>query len=149
MYTSYKVTRARRGDEIKAKAMAMAIKRKEEYLGARVPRELKDKVIARARELDIPVSILIRQVLEEAFGNKKEVELDSLITRRNEQQGNQEVEEEKKYPSVLGWETIRLHRSAACEECGRILHANQSVAMGVEASGNQRILLCDLCKESL
>ena len=49
------------------KARATAMKRKEEYLGARVPRELRSKVIARAAELGIPVSILIRNILEQAF----------------------------------------------------------------------------------
>ena len=40
------------------KARANAMKRKEEYLGARVPKELRDKVIAQADRLEIPVSIL-------------------------------------------------------------------------------------------
>src|SRR3569832_1831157 len=53
--------------EVRDQAMAMAMKRKEEYLGARVPRWLKDKVIERARDTGVPVSILIRIILEEAF----------------------------------------------------------------------------------
>src|SRR3569832_2340392 len=54
-------------EEVRDQAMAMAMKRKEEYLGARVPRWLKDKVIERARDTGVPVSILIRNILEEVF----------------------------------------------------------------------------------
>src|SRR3990172_12224513 len=57
----------RQAGRMRERAVAQAMKRKEEYLGARVPRELKDRVLERAQELGIPASILIRQVLEEAF----------------------------------------------------------------------------------
>ncbi|HKI81175.1 MAG TPA: hypothetical protein VKA04_05970, partial [Pseudodesulfovibrio sp.] len=57
---------ARRGKTYRDKATSNAMQRKEEYLGARVPKELRDQVVQRASELGMPVSILIREILEEA-----------------------------------------------------------------------------------
>jgi len=56
-----------RAQSMRDNALSVAMKRKEEFLGARVPKELRDKVTARASEQGIPVSILIRNILEEAF----------------------------------------------------------------------------------
>src|SRR3569623_1984684 len=62
------------GATARDKALSLAMKRKEEYLGARVPRWLKDKVMERAREVGVPVSILLRNVLEEAFRDEELVQ---------------------------------------------------------------------------
>ena len=58
-----------RAQTMRDQALSVAMKRKEEFLGARVPKELRDKVTARANEQGIPVSILIRNILEDAFKN--------------------------------------------------------------------------------
>src|SRR3990172_6014097 len=57
----------RHAKALRNKARSSGMMRKEEYLGARVPKELRDKVITQADMLGIPVSILIRNILEEAF----------------------------------------------------------------------------------
>lgn len=54
---------------MKSRALAAAVKRKEEYPGARIPRELKDKVIKSAVALRMPVSVLIRKQLDGAYAN--------------------------------------------------------------------------------
>ena len=150
MFTSEKFTRARQGMEVKAKALAIAMKRKEEYLGARVPKELKERVIARASELRIPVSNLIRNVLEEAFGGQgleKEISNSRLSTyiKKN----SLGIASANRFPMVLGWEDIRLNRSTVCTGCGKNLEPGSYVILGIAAPGEERILLCDICKESL
>ena len=141
MHTSMKM---RKGPEYRAKALAIAMKRKEEYLGARVPKELKERVIRRAEELDLPVSMLIRKVLEDAFGGQGRSSFDPKATAEPG-----EAERAGRFPSVLGWETIRLNKSALCAGCGCRLKPGEQITMGIASPGEERILLCDVCKESL
>jgi hypothetical protein len=117
------------------RARATAARRKEEYLGARVPKELRDKVIARARDLGIPVSILIRNLLEEAFGRAEE--------------GAAGAERAVRYPGVLGWEDIVLNRAMPCTACGRAMATGARVTLGLGAPGEDHVILCDQCSESL
>jgi len=82
------------GNARRNKAVSMAMKRKEEYLGARVPKELRDRVIQCAKEMGIPVSILIRNTLEDAFG-------EGSSGRGILSSGKKTSAEE--FSSVLGW----------------------------------------------
>lgn len=150
MYTSTKFARARRGTEVKAKVLAIAMKRKEEYLGARVPKELKERVIVSAEELGIPVSILIRNILEEAFSRKglKRGVINSRADTDIHKYGKG-MPTTNKYPMVLGWEDIRLNRTTACTGCGKNLEPGSYVTLGIAGPGEERIIFCDLCKESL
>ena len=150
MYTSVKYTRLRQGADAKAKALAVAMKRKEEYLGARVPKELKERVIAQAEQLGIPVSLLIRKVLEEAFGSqsfRRVVGHNNVsITASN---NSSENVAENNYPMVLGWEEIRLNRPMTCVGCDKRLEPGMRVTMGISAPHEERIILCEICRESL
>jgi len=139
MHTSMKVR-----TDFKAKALAIAMKRKEEYLGARVPKELKERVIKRAKDLDIPVSLLIRKVLEEAFAGTRRPYWDPDIKGTDN-----DALASARFPSVLGWESIRLNRSATCAGCGTELRAGKQVTMGISPPEEARILLCNVCRESL
>src|SRR3569832_1920095 len=101
-------------EEVRDQAMAMAMKRKEEYLGARVPRWLKDKVIERARVSGVSVSFLIRNILEEAFREGR----DGAQTRtsRGAETGAEThlIEARHRFSTVIGWEQIKLNRTMSC-----------------------------------
>ncbi len=126
---------------MRGQARERAMKRKEEYLGARVPRELKEKVIAHANRMDIPVSILIRNILEEAFADSQpdmgEVAVagDSGKTR-----------DEDRFPSVIGWEKIVLNRSMRCTGCNAELPSGAVVTLGLPIPGEDHVILCAKCK---
>lgn len=147
MYTSAKYSRARERISAKSKAMAIAMKRKEEYLGARVPKELKERVIECASALGIPVSILIRNTLEEAFGAKGSkvgaARATKDVTNRQSDAGT------NRFPTVLGWEDIRLNRLAVCSCCKKDIEPGSHATLGIAADGEERIILCDICKESI
>lgn len=139
----------RQGPVARDQALAIAMKRKEEYLGARVPRELKEKVIERAETLGIPVSILIRNVLEEVFRDggtnslgQSKPSVDMGAEARNTSATNP-------FPMVLGWEGIKLNRAVACSRCGARLQAGAYVTLGFGSPGQEHIILCDVCKESI
>ncbi len=139
---------SRQGSAGRDKAMAIAMKRKEEYLGARVPRELKEKVIERARDLGMPVSILIRNVLEDAFGSAR-----GGVRYSSQQADNIEVSAAKsapvRFPTVLGWEDITLNRTIDCSGCGRSLNSGMSATLGIGTPGEGHVILCDLCKDTI
>ena len=119
---------------------ATALKRKEEYLGARVPKDLREKVIAKADSLGIPVSILIRNILEEAFkdgaaresAHLKQVEVKSQRVR---------------FPDVIGWETITLNRQMGCSGCSKSMPAGSVAAFGLGLSREDHVILCEKCRD--
>jgi hypothetical protein len=112
---------------------AAAMKRKEEYLGARVPKDLREKVIAKADTLGIPVSILIRNILEEAFKGQAATSADAKRT--------------VKFPDVIAWETITLNKDIACSECSRMLTAGSIAAWGLGLPRENQVVLCEKCRE--
>jgi predicted DNA-binding protein len=126
------------------KAISMAMKRKEEYLGARVPKELRDRVILRAKELGIPVSILIRNILEEEF---KESASDASMVSSSAKSASGTNEAENKFSSVIGWERIQLNKTVACSGCGVELRQGKQAELGV--GGPVPVVLCRACRANL
>lgn len=125
------------------KAVTMAMKRKEEYLGARVPKELRDRVICRAAEMGVPVSILIRKILEDAFGAGGGGDVVDEVREVADVQGPSAG----RFDSVLGWERIVLNRAVPCSDCGVQLAAGKNVTLGLGAA--QPVILCDRCKSAI
>jgi hypothetical protein len=117
------------------------MKRKEEYLGARVPKDLREKVIAQADSLGIPVSILIRNILEEAFKDHNAAEpvqtkpVSSVSSRQD-----------MKFPDVIGWERITLNRDMACSACSRALPGGSVATIGLGMSREDHVILCEKCR---
>ena len=150
MHMSTKYARTRQGAGMRAKGLSAAMKRKEEYLGARVPKELKERVIKHAAGLGIPVSILIRKVLEQAFSESdsdaSSLSVSNQTAMLQARSGNFEI---NKYPKVLGWERIRLNRRMACDGCGNNVESGVNATLGLSLQGDDHVILCDLCSESL
>ena len=139
---------ARQAGIIRSKAKTRAMRRKEEYLGARVPKELRAKVIAQADKLEIPVSILIRNILEEAFTSKNiDVTLKPDDRDRERATGPSIIQDNDEYPSVIGWEVMTLNKSMLCSGCGYELSAGAIVSLGVAGPGENHIILCGKCKQ--
>ena len=139
---------AKRGREMREQAMAAAKKRKEEFIGARVPKELRDKVIKRAEGEGVSVSILVRRVLEQAFNDS-----DFVSTTINKQQKSQSREDDKallkkKFSNVLGWETISLNTQVNCASCDKRMDEGDVATVGISLSGGSPVVLCNRCKES-
>ena len=130
----------RAGKARREKAVSIAMKRKEEYLGARVPKELRDRVIQRAKEMGIPVSILIRNTLEETFKEEQ-----SLQDMESSGQNIQSIESSSdKFSSVLGWEKILLNKSVSCTGCG--IHLQQGTESYLGLGASEPVVICKACK---
>ncbi len=125
------------------KAVSMAMKRKEEYLGARVPKELRDRVIQRAKQMGIPVSILIRNILEEAF---KEGQTDHGVISSSADSISIKSTSAK-FSAVLGWEKLQLNKTVSCSGCGIGLQQGTEAFLGIGAA--EPIVICNTCKGRL
>ena len=135
---------------MRTKALSAAMRRKEEFLGARVPKQLKEKVIAQADVLGVPASILIRKILESAF-NEGEPNgwMSGLKGAVTEARSAPAQVAANRFPTVLGWEKIRLNRQMACTGCGKPIKPGVYATLGLSMRGDDHIILCDVCSESL
>jgi len=125
------------------KAVSMAMKRKEEYLGARVPKVLRDRVVERAKKQGIPVSILIRNTLEEAF---KEDALDEGVLTSSVDFSDKNATPEG-FSSVIGWELIQLNKTVECSGCGVTMQKGAKANIGLGSL--QPVVICCACKERI
>jgi len=125
------------------KAVSISMKRKEEYLGARVPKALRDRVVERAKKLGIPVSILIRNTLEEAF--KEDAQDEGVLTSPASSNGKKIISES--FSSVIGWESIQLNKTVECSGCGLVLQKGAKAHIGL--GSQQPVVICCACKERI
>jgi len=128
------------GTAMRDMAREQAKKRKEDYLGARVPKALRDKVIARAEALDVSVSTLIRRILEEVFSAENANNIGATPTQS---------EGVRQFPDVLGWDEITLNQTHDCSACSCSIAIGKRVALGISGSGQDRVILCEQCKATI
>ena len=131
------------GRSARERVFSLAMRRKEDFLGARVPKELKDRVIQRARELDLPVSLLIRKVLEDAFGAEPNA---SASTAPAQVAPVETLTDGEGFPSVLAWESVQLNQPYDCRRCGAEMRKGDSGLLGFLAEDNGVVIVCDGCK---
>ena len=128
-------------------ARERAQQRKEDFLAARVPKELRDKVFKRAEAEGISVSILIRKILEQAFADPSaSIAPEELNSGKTARETNIHT---ARFSNVLGWETISLYQKASCGECARVLAAGHDAVVGISATGGPPILLCPSCHTAI
>lgn len=139
---------ANRGLAMREQALSMAKKRNEEFIGARLPKELRDKVLQRAEQEGVSVSILLRRIIEEVF-NGTSVRGD---TERGSAKKNDVLCAHLKtelIADVLGWEWLQLNKQVNCQGCRKRLLVGDSVLIGLKSSGGAPVVLCNQCKESI
>jgi len=150
---------AKRGSSMRDKAMAIAMKRKEEYLGARVPKALKERVIKKADEMNIPVSLLMRRLLEQSFPeeNLGAVNLDigglkdneASLTRESNIASSVEAKEQSRYADIIGWKQMEVNQDRSCERCKEPLPKGTGASLGFTPSGAGYLIVCQQCKTQL
>jgi len=132
------------------RARNVALKRKEEYLGARVPKGLKERVINQAKEQGIPVSLLIRRVLEEVFVEE------SSTPAKNETKTTmmkvKESEERQKnilFKDVIAWKSIELNKDSICYQCDGVMQSGSEAHIAITSNQDQLLIVCGTCKKSI
>jgi len=161
----------KRASSMRDKAMAIAMKRKEEYLGARVPKALKERVINKADEMGIPVSLLMRRLLEQSFP-EAELDVDSSIgtsrvsgTARDDfdsamkmnngltasaaTEGKSLAQENDRFAGIIGWKSIEVNQDRSCERCKEPLPRGMEASLGFTSSDTGFVIVCQQCKTQL
>jgi len=116
--------------------------RKDHVLQARVPRSLYNDLVAQARRLRVPVSNLVRNILE-----------DSTRMVENIVDGGIEIAEaigrgmdEEDLSSVLGWQPMIANKRLACSRRGCMIEKGSHAFMSVGAPGSRTFVICEGCK---
>jgi hypothetical protein len=144
--------------------------RKERVLHTRISDDLADDIRRVAEDLRVPVSNLVRNVLEEAFSVVETVtdNVGGLIEdvveeaerarermrQRRSRSGQPEAEaaeppaSAETPPDVLGWQPLILNRSQRCSDCERSLEGGERAYVGVWETGLSPHFLCPDCADS-
>jgi len=136
------------GMEMREKAMSIAMKRKEEYLGARVPKALKERVIIKADEMGIPVSLLIRRILEDAFSDSRDANPTSARTVDTPKPVVESPKQEK-FSDIIGWKNMEINLDRSCERCREPLPKGTVAELGFTSSDTGYVIVCHQCKTQL
>ena len=116
--------------------------RKDHVLQARVPLSLYNNLVDQARRLRVPVSNLVRNILE-----------DSTRMVENIVDGGIEIAEaigkgmdEEDLSSVLGWQPMIANRRLTCSCRGCVIEKDSEAFMSVGAPGRRTFVICEECK---
>jgi len=115
---------------------------KDHVLQARVSQSLYKDLVTQARRLRVPVSNLVRNILE-----------DSTRMVENLVDGGLEIAEalsskvdEEDISSVLGWQPMITNKDLICAQCRSTVPKGGQAFMSVGAPGGRTIVICEECK---
>src|SRR5438128_11871764 len=96
---------------------------KDRVLHTRIPESLEDAIKTKARRLRIPVSNLVRNILEQAFDIVEEVVDDGLAIANTARRGAERVRDAalratRRDAGIYGWQELILNRDERCRDCG-------------------------------
>jgi hypothetical protein len=130
------------GAEPKEARGEQTMERKDRVLQARVPPSLYNHLVAQARRLRVPVSNLVRNILEDSTRMVENI-VDSGIEIA-EAIGRGMDEEERS--SVLGWQPMVANKRLSCSHCGASIEKGGEAFMSVGAPGGRTFVICEACK---
>ena len=132
--------------------------RQERWLHARISGNLDDALKREARRRRLPVSLLVRNVLESALdlvedivGNSMEIAQRSTDLARSVKahvQREPDLEpdaEPDDVDDVYGWQEIILNRDATCAGCTTALAVGTSAHRGLRERPGAPVFLCPRC----
>ena len=139
---STKKPRRKRPEPEQGRADRPEKERKDRVLQARVSPSLYNHLVAQARRLRVPVSNLVRNILE-----------DSTRMVENIVDGGIEIAEalgrgmdEEDLSSVLGWQPMIANKRLACSHCGHPIEKGSEAFMSVGAPGSRTFVIFEGCK---
>jgi len=119
---------------------------KARVLHTRIPESLEDAIKDKARRLRIPVSNLVRNVLEQTFQLVEDVVGDGLELAETARRGAERVRQAAERPRS----EIILHRDERCAECAVELDRGGEAFRGLSDRPNaQAVFLCRECVEKV
>lgn len=112
-------------------------------LHTRVPERLEHELKARAADLGVSVSNLVRNVLTHAFGLVGDIVADSAAVARSATGGP------RAQPAPLGWQPMVLNKNAVCAACNDILPRGADAAAAITEAVGPRPIVCTTCLEEI
>jgi len=116
--------------------------KKDRILQTRVSQNLYQNLVRQARRLRVPVSNLVRNILE-----------DSLTMVGNIVDGGLEIAEaltgaidEKELREVLGWQPMTTNRRIPCASCEKQIEKGKPAYLSVGAPGGRTYIICEDCQ---
>ena len=146
--------------------------RKERVLHTRISDDLAEDIRRAAEDLRVPVSNLVRNVLEEAFSVVETVtdnvgdliedvvdEAERARTRMRQRRTRSERREptekqeaaapaRSEFADVLGWQPLILNRHQICADCEQPLECGERAYLGVFAAAPSPHFLCPDCADA-
>jgi len=104
--------------------------RQERWLHTRISETLEDALKREARRRRLPVSLLVRHVLEGALDLVGEIVEGGLQAVR---------------PDIYGWQELILNRAADCARCEVALRAGDGAYRGLRDRNGPPVFLCVAC----
>lgn len=125
---------------------------KDRVLHTRIPESLEDAIKTKARRLRIPVSNLVRNVLEQTFQLVEEVVDDGLEIANTARRGAERVREaalrtrRRDDAGIYGWQELILNRDERCAGCDAELDRGAAAYRGLsDDPGARRVFHCRGC----
>ncbi|MGH7820361.1 MAG: hypothetical protein ACREQ9_11345 [Candidatus Binatia bacterium] len=125
---------------------------KDKVLHTRIPESLEDAIKVKARHLRVPVSNLVRNVLEQAFQLVEDVVEDGLEIADTARRGAERLREAATRPrsEIYGWQELILNRDERCRDCGVELDRGAKAWRGLsDRPQTPPIFLCARCVEAI
>jgi hypothetical protein len=119
-----------------------ATERKDRVLQARVSPSLYNSLVAQARRLRVPVSNLVRNILEDSTRMVENI-VDSGIEIAEAIGKGMDHED---LSSVLGWQPMMANKQLACSHCGHPIEKGSEAFMSVGAPSSRTFVICEDCK---
>jgi hypothetical protein len=122
---------------------------KERVLHTRVPEALETQIKQVADALRVPVSSLVRNILEdsmhalESAASRGLSEVQTILAES--MRARAERRAEKEFGDVIGWQPLSLNQPTQCARCGQELHAGEPAHLGVKERPGSRVIICARC----
>ena len=124
---------------------------KDRVLHTRIPESLEDAIKSKARRLRIPVSNLVRNVLEQTFQLVEDVVGDGLEIASTARRGAARVRQAatgagSETAGIYGWQELILNRDERCAHCSVELDRGTPACRGLSDRPDARpVFLCLVC----
>jgi hypothetical protein len=115
------------------------------WLHTRISEDLEDALKREARRRRLPVSLLVRNVLEGALDLVEDIVEGSLGVARAAR-GRAAPDG---LADIYGWQELILNRGAACTRCGTGLLAGAKAYRGLRDRSGPPVFLCAVCVRRL
>lgn len=131
----------------------MTEKKKKKVIHTRVSEPLERALKARAEELGVSVSNLVRNTMMKTFDLVEGVVSDSVKVAdsaigyqpKEGQPSRDEFSEQREKVQVLGWQSLVLNLNAICETCNEIMPRGGRGAVGVMSGHGKPPIICIAC----